>query len=119
MRAVTLLIALPAALHAFRAPTPLLRPNIAVAATPVSELLAGEVAVGDASMTRAAVVADLATRAETPAAFSGDAVDWAGWRAIDEVERAAGEMYDAPRAKLDDVGAMREVARRWGGGGVV
>ena len=50
MRAVTLLIALPAALHAFRAPTPLLRPNIAVAATPVSELLAGEVAVGEASI---------------------------------------------------------------------
>mmetsp|Transcript_910 Transcript_910/g.2708 ORF Transcript_910/g.2708 Transcript_910/m.2708 type:complete len:487 (+) Transcript_910:204-1664(+) len=75
--------------------------------------------VADARETANAVVADLATRAETPAAFSGDAVDWAGWRAIDEVERAAGEMYDAPRAKLDDVGAMREVARRWGGGGVV
>jgi hypothetical protein len=77
MRAVTLLIALPAALRAFRAPTPLLRPNIAVAATPVSELLAGEVAVGDASMTRAAVVADLAARTEACRAPAADVLPYA------------------------------------------
>ncbi|KAK7241101.1 beta-1,6-glucosyl hydrolase [Aureococcus anophagefferens] len=109
MRAVTLLIALPAALHAFRAPTPLLRPNIAVAATPVSELLAGEVAVGEASMTRAAVVADLAARTEAcRAPAAADVLPYAT-----DDERDAWLLLDsAPEARASTSTPSRRASRR-------
>ncbi|KAH8057351.1 hypothetical protein JL722_7009 [Aureococcus anophagefferens] len=111
MRAVTLLIALPAALHAFRAPTPLVRPNSAVAATPVSELLAGEVAVGDASMTRAAVVADLAARTEACRAPAADVLPYAT-----DDERDAWLLRfcaEAEDVDLDAVAARVEASVAW------
>jgi ferredoxin--NADP+ reductase len=59
-------------------------------------------------------VGDRATLANLLAERQPDMIDRAGWRSIDQAEKARGEQAGRPRAKFTDVADMVAVARRAG-----